>query len=189
MSRKKRTCHKRYGPAVSWSALILATIFFFNATPLKAQGRIVEEKTVDIIVRSALVIILRIGTTGGTVDTISFNVNDIPGSGRVEGNSSGEYPVPVEANAFWFSGELILTADSSQPLQYGTGTNTIPFTEISWEASGALTGARFNGTPNQRIHTATTNSFQGAMRFYYDNDLNVPPGTYSGTVTYTLSSP
>jgi hypothetical protein len=30
---------------------------------------------------------------------------------------------------------------------------------------------------------------QGSMAFFYDNALYVPAGTYSGRITYTLSSP
>ncbi len=189
MSRQKRTRYKGYGPVKFGPALVFAIILFFNATSLKAQGRIVEEKAVDIIIQAAFFLSLQVGTEGAVVDTISFDVNNIPGSGEIQGSSSGTYPVPVAASAFWFSGELILTVDSLGPLQDGTGTNTIPFSEIRWDGGGALTGNRFNGTASQRIHTTTSSSFQGTMRFFYDNDLYVPPGTYSGTVTYTLSSP
>lgn len=158
------------------------------ATQAMAQGRIVAEEPVDIVIRSAVVLFLRIGSPGGSVDIVGFEVTGEPGSGRVPGISSGPNPVPVEARAAALSGQMFLTADSSVPLNDGYG-NSIPFTEIGWTGLSGMPSGTFSGTANQLIVSTSSRRFQGAQSFYYSNRLFVPSGTYSGRVTYTLSSP
>ncbi|MBW2040252.1 MAG: hypothetical protein JRI46_11820 [Deltaproteobacteria bacterium] len=142
----------------------------------------------DIVIRSALALFLRVGSPGGTVDVVSFHVTGLPGSGPVPGISSGQNPVPVRARAFLLFGQMILTADSSVPLNDGSG-NTIPFTEISWRGTGGMPSGTFSGAADQFIGATSLSRFQGAMSFNYRNILYVPAGTYTGRVTYTLSSP
>lgn len=88
-----------------------------------------------------------------------------------------------------------LTANSSAPLVNASG-DAIPFTEISWTSSGnGDTGAQpfpagtFNGAV-QTIGTITRNQWaESCMSFSYLNTAVRPAGTFTGTVTYTLTAP
>lgn len=158
------------------------------ATTALAQGRVVAQKPVDIIVRSAFVLLLQVGSPGGTVDVVRFDVSALPGSGPVKGVSSGQNPVPVIARAVFLSGQMVLTADSFAPLNDGHG-NTIPFTEIGWKGTGIMPSTTFSGTTHQLLFTTSRSRARGTMSFYYKNTMYLPAGTYSGRVTFTLSSP
>jgi hypothetical protein len=144
----------------------------------------------DFAVNIPTLLFLQVGTAGATVDTITFDVLDVPGTGSVTGVSSGANPVPVRAVSTVNAGSTItLTADSSIALDDGTG-NTIPFNEISWVGGGDFASNTFDGTAAQVLETFTDSSDNnGTYLFAYDNDTQYSAGTYSGTVIYTLSSP
>jgi len=170
-------------------ALGLLMGLFCLPMDLYAQGRVVAQEPLDIVIMAASHLSLRIGTTGGTIDRVSFTVAQLPGSGAVAGVSSGAYPVPVRASSTPSGATKVLTADSSTPLNDGFG-HTIPFTQISWTGAGGVPSGTFTGSSNQQIWTGTASLGSGAtMSFFYANTVYVPPGTYSGRVTYTLSSP
>ena len=155
---------------------------------LSAQGRIVAQQPVDIIIQSAFSLFLRVGSPGGRVDVVRFDVSGLPGSGQVPGISSGPNPVLVRARARFLFGQMILTADSAIPLNDSSG-NTIPFSEIGWIGTGGMPRGRFSGSSGQVVAATSSSRLNGAMSFYYRNILYVPSGTYTGRVTYTLSSP
>jgi len=144
----------------------------------------------DFQVSIPTILYLRVGSSGATVDVISFDVSDVPGSGEVQGSSSGANPVPVVARGFVPSGStMTLVADSSTALQ-DSGKANIPFSEIRWDATGDFSSGRFNDTANQQLDQFTgSGSRSGTYTFYYDNDTYYPASTYTGSVTYTLCSP
>ena len=88
-----------------------------------------------------------------------------------------------------------LTANSSAPLVNATG-ETIPFSQIQWTSSGnGDTGAQpfpagtFTGGV-QTIGTIVRNQWaESCMTFSYLNASIVASGTFTGTVTYTLTAP
>ncbi len=88
-----------------------------------------------------------------------------------------------------------LTANSSAPLTNASG-ETIPFTQIQWVSSGnSDSGAQpfasgtFNGG-TQTIGTISRNQWaESCMTFSYLNAAIRAAGTYTGTVTYTLTAP
>jgi hypothetical protein len=89
-----------------------------------------------------------------------------------------------------------LTANSSAPLVNASG-NTIPFTQIRWTSSGngdsgtqPFAGGTFNGTASQFIGNIARNQWaESCLSFSYINAAIPAAGTYTGTVTYTLSAP
>ena len=133
------------------------------------------------------ILYLRIGSEGMTVDTVSFDVTDIPES---QSSVKGEPGVVVEVGALVRGNRWVtLRADSSRGLR--SGSNTMPFSTISWSGTGdfASSSGTFNGRTNQRIWRERGSGFRsGTFTFTYDNSYTYPPGTYSGQVTYTLSS-
>ncbi|MCP4669362.1 MAG: hypothetical protein GY849_23770 [Deltaproteobacteria bacterium] len=177
------TCRGRPGlPALFFACLLL------SPAPLPAQGRIAAQEPVDIIIRAARALFLRVGSPGGTIDVVRFDVSALPGSGPVPGFSSGRNPVLLRARAVLLFGQMILTADASTPLDDGSG-NTIAFTEIGWRGAGGMPGGVFTGAPNQVLFATGSSRLRGTMSFYYRNVLYRPSGIYAGRVTYTLSSP
>jgi len=173
----------RHVPALG----LLACVCFYPVD-LSAQGRVVAQEPLDIVIQAANSLSLRIGTTGGTIDRVTFTVTQLPGTGAVAGVSSGANPVPVRATSTPTGARKILTADSSIPLNDGAG-HTIPFTQISWAGTNNVPSGTFTGSPSQQIFSTTTQINNGTMSFSYANSVYVASGTYNARVTYTLSSP
>ncbi len=93
------------------------------------------------------------------------------------------------------TGAATVTATSPANL-VNAGGDTIPFTQISWTSSGNgdagaqpfPAGAFVGGV--QTIGTINRNQWaESCHRFSYANTNFVAAGTYTGRVTYTLSSP
>ncbi|MEO8248432.1 MAG: hypothetical protein ABI589_03595 [Burkholderiales bacterium] len=87
-----------------------------------------------------------------------------------------------------------LTVQSPPALTSSSGDN-IPFSAISWVASGADGGflpiqdGTFTGG-TQALYSASRNTwFEACLTFSYGNAQLVPAGTYTGRVTYTLTAP
>ena len=88
-----------------------------------------------------------------------------------------------------------LSANSSTPLTNATG-QTIPMTQIRWTSSGnGDSGAQpfpagtFTGG-TQSIGSIARNQWaESCMTFSYLNSAVVASGTFTGTVTYTLTAP
>jgi hypothetical protein len=93
------------------------------------------------------------------------------------------------------SGAATVTATAPANLVNASG-NTIPFTQIRWTSSGnGDTGAQpfpagaFTGG-TQTIGTIARNQWaESCHTFTYANTSFVAAGTYTGRVTYTLTSP
>lgn len=136
------------------------------------------------------ILYLAVGNTGATIDRVSFTVADLPGTGAVAGSTNGPSPVPVRVAALvGASATVTLTANSSTALSDGAG-HSIPFTDISWTASGLFTGNTFSGAAAQQLNQFTgPGDRTGTYSFTYANNTYYPTGTYNGTVTYTVSSP
>ena len=88
-----------------------------------------------------------------------------------------------------------LTANSSAPLVNATG-ETIPFSQIRWTSSGAgdagaqpFPAGTFTGG-TQTIGSIARNQWaESCLTFSYLNAAIVASGTFTGTVTYTLTAP
>jgi len=134
------------------------------------------------------VLLLRVGSAGTFVDTVTFNVTDIPeNQPTVAGDITPALWVAAMTPA---TSTVTLTADSSTPLDDG-GTGTMPFSTISYAASTpfAVTTTAFNGTTNQQIWQGTGPGMrQGTMNFVYTNSYTYG-GNYTGQVTFTVASP
>ncbi len=94
------------------------------------------------------------------------------------------------------SGAANATLSVSSPANLTSGTDTIPFTEISWTVSAPGSGApnvipagTFNGGTLTLATVPGNTYFENCHSFVYANSAVRAAGTYNGTVTYTLSSP
>lgn len=137
---------------------------------------------------------IRIGAQTG----ITTVAHDVPVSMTGDGTPISGTPasVLIEVSARratfgeWLNTRYIVTADSSTPLSNGVAT--IPFSDISWTSQDEdIPSGRFDGSSAQVILGATRAFYQVRdwHTFTYDNTRNLPPGIYSGTVTYTVSIP
>lgn len=172
--------------AVFFSILIA----FFSSAPAIARVSISNDASaqieMDLLVEIPTNLSLRIGAPGSTIDTVRFNVTGLPAS---QPTVQGDYRPPIEVSSNLPSGS-VLTADSTGGLR-GPAAD-IPFTTISFEGTGSFSGMRgtFNGTANQRLDRIPGRGKRnGTIRFTYHNTSGYPPGTYTGTVTFTLSVP
>lgn len=93
------------------------------------------------------------------------------------------------------AGTGVATLTVSSPASLTSGTDTIPFNQISWTMSGnGDTTFQFpNGTFNggtQTLATFAANTWkEQCMTFTYANSVLPAAGTYTGRATYTLSLP
>lgn len=137
---------------------------------------------------------IRVGAEGAVTTVIhdvplSLNGDGTPISGVPAGviiEVSARRATAPEMNKVYY----VVTADSSAPLS--TGLDTIPFTEISWTSQDSdIPAGRFDGTSSQVIlgPTKAKRMIRDFLTFAYDNDQAVAAGTYTGSVTYTISIP
>jgi hypothetical protein len=74
-----------------------------------------------------------------------------------------------------------------------SGTGTIPFSQIGWTSSSgglqAMASGSFTGTAQAFPSLGANTYFESCLTFRYLNSAMVGAGTYSGSVTYTLSAP
>ncbi len=137
---------------------------------------------------------LRVGAPVG-VTTVS---HDVPATNVGDGTPIVGAPNSVlievsarRANFFQaIFTNFTLSVDSSIPMS--SGSNSIPFTDISWTAQdGTIASGSFSGTPGQVILGPTLAIWQARdwHTFYYNNVRLVPSGVYTGRVTYTAAIP
>ena len=140
---------------------------------------------------------IRVGAQTG-VTTVTHNVpaTQIGDGTPIEGAPAS---VLIEASARRATGkaaaktDFIISVDSSTPLS--NGSNTISFTNISWTAEDGgnrgIPSGNFDGSPAQVLVTPIRARWlvRDWHTFYYNNTEIVPSGTYTGSVTYTVSVP
>ncbi len=133
---------------------------------------------------------IRVGAAGGTVSLVSFTVpaNQVGDGTEVVDPTTILVRVVFRASPA-NSRTATLTADSSIPLNNGLG-DTIPFTEIRWEASDPdIPSGQFTGGVQTLMSFMNNRRIFNNHTFYYRNTQVYAAGTYDGTVTYTLSVP
>ena len=170
--------------------LILALLAFILAVPafvpMPAYG-----VTIILANRNTPRIRIRVGPAGQTVQLVSFTV---PVANVGDGTEVVD-PATVRVDVRFRASPAncctaTLTADSSTALNNGSG-DTIPFTEIRWETSDAdIAPGQFTGGAAQTLLSFLNNRrIRNFHTFYYRNTQVYAPGTYDGTVVYTLAVP
>jgi len=145
----------------------------------------------DFQVNLPQILYLRIGSSGGTIDTVGFDVTDIPQNQPTVTSIN----VPeVRVGAIVADGATVtLSADSSTDMVGSTTGTNMPFSTISCSGSGNFSSVSdlvFDGTASQKIWQGTGRGFRsGNFSYTYANSYDYPPDTYNGQVIYTLSSP
>ena len=133
---------------------------------------------------------IRVGAPGGTVSLVSFTVpaNQVGDGTEIQDPTAILVQVEFRASPANCC-TATLTADSSTALNNGSG-DTIAFTEIRWETSDAdIPSGQFTGGVQTLMSFLNNRRIFNDHTFYYRNTQVYAPGTYDGTVTYTLSVP
>lgn len=155
------------------------------------------------------------GTPGnnGTVNTVSVSVpasavasgtvqqmtsNSTVAISPIDGFAFCSPPSQVYIGAWSRPGGLssgVATLTVTTPANLTSGSDTIPFNQISWVMSGngdvvfEFPDGRFNGG-TQTLGTLPPNTWkEQCMTFRYANSVLPAAGTYSGRAVYTLSLP
>lgn len=175
------------------------------ALPLAAQaesnvttggGTISATARVDFSITIPRFIFLQVGTgtllaANATIDTIAFTPavavvgNSTPvaataGSGNL---GNGSVTVRIIGNA----GNVTLGATG--PANLTSGSNTIPWTQISTAITGGATHPTINGANATFTAVANVVNVNGTWTYAYLNSLTPASGTYTGQVLYTATTP
>jgi hypothetical protein len=85
--------------------------------------------------------------------------------------------------------QITLTVQSTDDLR--SGTTILPAALITWSASGTgfFSGTLSRTTPQLVGRWTGSGARAGTLSFRFENRWTHPPGVYSATLVYTLSSP
>ncbi|MDH7499980.1 MAG: hypothetical protein QHH30_06290 [candidate division NC10 bacterium] len=112
-------------------------------------------------------------------DSDPDNVSSIPAS---------EGPVGVSAKARTGSSDMVTLTVTGTDLT--SGGNTIAITNVSWTATGDFSSSGNITTGSQTVKSWTgPGTKRGNFSHALTNSWDYATGTYSGTVTYTLTAP
>ena len=157
--------------------------FQAGAGPLSADA------SVDFRITIPRILFFQVGTPGGTVDLIDFNLAaaDVGSGAAVTGTGGDATGGAVNVNVRSNAGQVTIAHDSD-----GVSlTGGIPFTEILTASSNGSLDA-----PALGIVDVSTPAVAGSLTnetaiwtYTYANTNVLAAGTYTGTVTYTASAP
>lgn len=165
----------------------------FSGGNYNAGGTPVTNATVNLV--SVSVPAASVGSGAAQAMTTNSTQSLSPYDGYAFCNLPGQLYVAGFYRSTTNTGAATLRASSPANL-VNAGGQTIPFTQISWTSSGnGDTGAQpfpagtFVGG-SQAIGTISRNQWaESCHTFSYANSAIVAAGTYTGRVTYTLSTP
>ena len=151
---------------------------------------------------------LRVGSTGNTVDTVSFpaisGANISPAPSAVTYASLVDVEVSLQRPAINFPNNVVLTVNSTAGMACvagsGCGSTIIPFTDVCWVSTNKVAGGGdiqdgcFTGSATQPLASFgwvlfSSRRMYNTLRFTYANARVYPAGQYRGTVTYTATVP
>jgi len=188
------------------TSLLLAAIGIVPVTALADSGSANSASpsvAVDLDFRVVIPGILRfrVGTdTPGAVDEVLFEpaAGDIGTGNDVTATTNGSVTVSIFSNA----GQITITPTndgSGNGLNNGTPGENIPYSEILVSESEAAfanpTLSNAGGPTDATTPTPTsgnnkvTNYTNETWTYLYDNSVEYPAGEYTGTVTYTATTP
>lgn len=179
--------------ALLFSAIVGVAVLGWGAGAARAEsqsGHSPVNARLNLQVNVPQLVMLQIGTPGGVIDTVTFNVN---GPWWSQPNVNGDIQPTVIVKSRVSPGRTVrLTVDSTQPLRDEFTGSTIPFSKVSYRGTGNFSGVNqtFNNTAGQIVYQMTgSRTRTGTFRFTYRNDGSAGPGWYAGQVIYTLSCP
>lgn len=178
-----RLARRRIGAAIVARTLLagaVAAMVLGLATPRLDAANIIRSATMTATVNALAKLTLSRATLAFPPDDPD-TVLMIPASGG---------PLTITAKGRAAVGLVItLSVSANQDLQ--SGLDVIPISKISWTATGpGFTNGALSAEVAQPVASWTSSgSWVGAQTFRFANSWDYVPGTYSATLTYTLSAP
>lgn len=179
---------------ITAAALPLAVLAESNVS--SGAGTLTATARVNFSVAIPRLLFLQVGTgtllaANSTIDTISFTpavgvignstpVSATSGSGNL---GNGSVTVRIIGNA----GNVSLAATAAPNLV--SGSDTIPWTQISTAITGGATHPTINGAAAPFTAVSGVVNINGTWTYTYLNSITPAAGTYTGLVTYTATSP
>ena len=159
-------------------------------------ANITASARVDFSVTIPKFVFLQVGTgsmmaDNGTIDVISVSVpaasigNSTPVAATGGNLTGGAVTVVVRGN----NGDM--TLGSTAPvagLSNGSGDNIV-WTQIATATTGGTAHPAINGAALTYTATGKVVNAVGTWTYSYLNSITPPPGTYTGQVTYTATTP
>lgn len=131
-------------------------------------------------------VFFQVGSAGNTVDRIDYDLGTTePGTGTFNA-TGGTTPVDGQVNVTLITNaaDVSIAATGGDLLGGVTGA-TIPFDDITASATGAIDVPDFGGTVNV---TPGSFSLTDTWSYTYDNSTVYDADTYTGQVTYTVTT-
>lgn len=133
------------------------------------------------------VLSLNIGSKGGAVDLITFQAN-------LDASAPGNASIPLSFGALVGDNSTVaLSSDSSIPMVGAQTGAEMPLSTIATTGTGSfqsINNVPFDGTNHQVMWQDSGKGLrQGNLSYHYTYNTAYPPDSYTGQVTYTLSSP
>jgi hypothetical protein len=148
-----------------------------------AAGRVPAAQTSNATLNASINSVARLSLSSAALTFPDADPDTVPSIQASQG------PITVTAKARTSpNGTITLTVRASDDLR--SGVNTIPASNVTWVASGAGFG---NGTLSastaQAVATWTGSGVRtGTQTFFFRNVWSYATGTYTLTITYTLSA-
>lgn len=150
---------------------------------------------VDFSVTIPKFVFLQVGTgsmmaDNGTIDVISVSVpaasigNSTPVAATGGNLTGGAVTVVVRGN----NGNMTLASTSPADLSNGSGDN-IAWTQIATAITGGTAHPTINGAAETYTAAGKVVNAVGTWTYSYLNSITPAPGTYTGQVTYTATTP
>ena len=135
---------------------------------------------------------LTVGSGGGTIDVVSFNIAAASIGNGVAIVGAPTITIVARARATLANSRTAtLTADSSSMLRNAASGGQLSFSAISWTASDSdIPSGSFAGMAGQVLATfLNSRQVTTTHTFRYANTQILDAGTYTGRITYTLTMP
>ena len=165
-----------------WSGIIAAAGVLALSTSVYAQQTANGTVTVTANVSAKA----KLTINGGTTASISFTDADPDASPTV---SASPLDIAVKARTTG-NGAVTLTVRASQALT--SGTNTIAITALKWSSTGtnfATNGVSSSTAEVSVLSASGSGNHTGQQTYALDNSWAYATGTYTTTLTYTLTAP
>lgn len=165
-----------------------------NVTTGAAPASLNATARVNFSVLIPRFIFLQVGTgtllaANATIDTIAFAPavavvgNSTPVAGTGGNLTGGAVTVRIIGNA----GNVTLAATG--PANLTSGSDTIPWTQISTAITGGATHPTINGANATFTAASGVVNINGTWTYSYLNTITPAAGTYTGQVLYTATTP
>jgi hypothetical protein len=177
---------------VSAVAALVAAPTLVSADSDLAIGAAGTQASADLDFRIVIpqFVFFRVGSAGNTIDRVDFDLltaavqpgagGNVAANGGTGDGADGDLSVQLATNV-----TNVTIAASGGNLT--SGANTIPFTQINAYDGAVIPVPAFGASGNLAV--GLPGALSDTWSYDYNNNTSYAPGTYDGTVTYTVTAP